>query len=82
VAPSGKYRKTIEDLLRALKTFPDDPRFHFALAGAYYLDRDFPGAWRHARKAQTLGFPDVDRFLDTLREVSEEPPEEAGGDAA
>lgn len=72
----SKYRATIEGLERALKTFPDDPRFHFALAGAYFLDRDFKAAWRHARKAQQLGFPNVEEFLATLREVSEEPPAE------
>jgi len=75
-----KYRKVIEDLQRALKTFPDDPRFHFALAGAHFLNRDFPAAWRHARKAQALGFPDIEDFLATLREVSEEPPEEGTGE--
>lgn len=72
---SKKYRQAIEDLKRALKTFPDDPRFHFALAGAYFLARDYPRAWHHARKAQVLGSPDAEAFLSTLREVSEEPEE-------
>ncbi len=69
------YGQTIESLKRALKSFPDDPRFHFALAGAYFLQHEHTLAWRHARRAQALGFPNVEAFLATLREVSEEPPE-------
>jgi tetratricopeptide (TPR) repeat protein len=70
---NSKYRKTIESLKKALTVFPDDARFHFALAGAYFLDHDYPNAWEYARKAQALGFPDIEPFLESLREVSEEP---------
>ncbi|MFH0810219.1 MAG: tetratricopeptide repeat protein [Pseudomonadota bacterium] len=70
------YQKTITNLEHALKAFPDDPKFHFALAIAHFREENFPQAWHHGRKAQSLGMPDVESFLAILREVSEEPPEE------
>jgi len=70
---AAQYSKVIEDLKRALKTFPDDPKFHFALASACFMAGRYDEAWRHGREAERYGYPDLDEFFRHLSEKSPEP---------
>jgi protein O-GlcNAc transferase len=72
-AMAGQGQEAIEELEAVLRAQPAHAAAHASLSRLYYQTRQFDRAWRHARRAESLGLP-VAELLAALRRVSVEPP--------
>jgi tetratricopeptide (TPR) repeat protein len=73
LAIQGRFEEAIPVYENVLERFPQIPEAHNNLADAYYQTGRYDFAWRHLRRAETLGFPVNPEFFKALRRVSEEP---------
>jgi tetratricopeptide (TPR) repeat protein len=69
----GQQQDAIQELEAVLRAQPGHAGAHTQLARLYYQVQQFDDAWRHARRAESLGVP-VAKLLEALRRVSVEPP--------
>jgi tetratricopeptide (TPR) repeat protein len=83
---ADRFEDAVLSFERAIALGPDLAerdlaKIHAGLGTAYAALRQDDLAWRHTRKAQQLGFENVQRMIDYLRKFSEEPkaPGLAGG---
>jgi tetratricopeptide (TPR) repeat protein len=70
---AGQRQHALQELEAVLQAQPAHPAAHANLSYLYYQMQDFDRAWRHARRAESLGLP-VPDLLAALRRVSVEPP--------
>jgi tetratricopeptide (TPR) repeat protein len=70
---AGQRQEAIQELEAVLRAQPTHAAAHAYLSRLYYQLQNFEPAWRHARRAESLGFP-VAELLAALRRVSVEPP--------
>jgi tetratricopeptide (TPR) repeat protein len=69
---SGQRPQAIQEFQAVVRGDPPHAGAHANLSYLYYQIQDFDRAWRHARQAESLGFP-VPDLLAALRRVSTEP---------
>jgi tetratricopeptide (TPR) repeat protein len=69
----GQRQEAIRELEAVLRAQPTHAATHANLSRLYYQLQNFEPAWRHARRAESLGLP-VAELLAALRRVSVEPP--------
>jgi tetratricopeptide (TPR) repeat protein len=70
---AGQRQEAIQELETVLRAQPMHAAAHASLSRLYFQLRHFEQAWRHARRAESLGLPDAE-LLAALRRVSVEPP--------
>ncbi len=70
---AGQLPEAVREMEEVLRAQPNHASAHAILGGLYYQTRQFDRAWRHARRAESLGVP-VAELLMALRWVSAEPP--------
>lgn len=70
---AGQRPLAIQELQAAVRWDPTHAGAHANLGYLHYQLQDFDRAWRHARRAESLGLP-VPDLLAALRGVSTEPP--------
>jgi tetratricopeptide (TPR) repeat protein len=70
---TGQRPQAIQELQTVVRADPAHAGAHANLSYLYYQMQDFDRAWRHARRAESLGLA-VPDLLAALRRVSEEPP--------
>jgi tetratricopeptide (TPR) repeat protein len=70
---SGQRPQAIQELQTVVGWDPTHAGAHANLSYLHYQMHDFDRAWRHARRAESLGLP-VPDLLAALRRVSTEPP--------
>jgi tetratricopeptide (TPR) repeat protein len=70
---AGQRPQAIQELEAVVRADPAHAAAHANLSYLYYQSQDFDRAWRHARRAESLGLP-VPDLLAALRRVSTEPP--------
>jgi tetratricopeptide (TPR) repeat protein len=70
---TGQRPQAIQELQTVVWADPAHAGAHANLSYLYYQMQDFDWAWRHARRAESLGLA-VPDLLAALRRVSEEPP--------
>jgi tetratricopeptide (TPR) repeat protein len=70
---AGQLRDAIQEMHTVVQVQSGHAGAHANLARLYYQTQRFDAAWRHARRAESLGFP-VAGLLAALRLVSAEPP--------
>jgi tetratricopeptide (TPR) repeat protein len=70
---AGRRQEAIRELETVLQAQPTHAAAHAALGRLYYQLQQFTPAWRHARRAESLGLP-VAELLAALRQVAVEPP--------
>ncbi len=66
------YSRAVEALALAMEGSPQNGRYAYSLAGAYYSAGDYKRAMQFARRAQELGFDSAD-LVDMIREASARP---------
>lgn len=71
-ARAGRWQQAIQELQAVLQGESMHAGAHAHLGYLYYQTRQFAQAWRHARRAESLGLPMGD-LLAALRQVSVEP---------
>jgi protein O-GlcNAc transferase len=69
---AGQAQDAIQELEAVLRAQPAHAEAHAHLGSLYHQTRQFDRAWRHARRAETLGVP-VAELSAALRQVSVEP---------
>ena len=70
---AGQRPQAIRELQAVVRGDPTHAGAHANLSYLHYQIQDFDRAWRHARRAESLGLP-VPELLAALRRVSTEPP--------
>jgi tetratricopeptide (TPR) repeat protein len=70
---TGQRPQAIQELQAVVRADPAHAGAHANLSYLYYQSQDFDQAWRHARRAESLGLA-VPDLLAALRRVSVEPP--------
>jgi tetratricopeptide (TPR) repeat protein len=70
---AGQRQEAMQQLEAVLRAQPTHAAAHANLSRLYYHLQNFEQAWRHARRAESLGLP-VAELLAALRRVSVEPP--------
>jgi tetratricopeptide (TPR) repeat protein len=70
---SDQRSQAIQELQAVVQWDPTHAGAHANLSYLHYQIQDFDRAWRHARRAESLGLP-VPDLLAALRRVSTEPP--------
>ncbi len=70
---AGQPQEAIQELEAAVRAEPVHAGAHAHLSRLYYESHQFGRAWRHARRAESLGAPVADLIV-ALRRVSVEPP--------
>jgi tetratricopeptide (TPR) repeat protein len=70
---TGQRPQAIQELQAVVRADPAYAGAHAHLSYLHYQLQDFDRAWRHARRAESLGLP-VPDLLAALRRVSTEPP--------
>jgi tetratricopeptide (TPR) repeat protein len=70
---AGQRHQAIRELQTVVHWDPTHTEAHANLSYLHYQIQDFDRAWRHARRAESLGLP-VPDLLAALRRVSTEPP--------
>jgi Flp pilus assembly protein TadD len=70
---AGQRQEAVRELEAVLRVQPTHAAAHASLSRLYIQLRNFEQAWRHARRAESLGLP-VPELLAALRRVSVEPP--------
>jgi tetratricopeptide (TPR) repeat protein len=70
---AGQRQEAIQELEAVLRVQPAHGAAHANLSRLYFQLQSFEQAWRHARRAESLGLP-VAELLAALRRVSAEPP--------
>jgi tetratricopeptide (TPR) repeat protein len=73
LAIQGRYEEAIPVYENVIERFPRIPEAHNNLADAYYQTGQYDFAWRHLRRAESLGFPVNPGFIKALRKISDEP---------
>jgi tetratricopeptide (TPR) repeat protein len=71
-AVAGRRQEAVQELEGVLQAQPTHAAAHASLGRLYYQLRQFTPAWRHARRAESLGLPVAD-LLAALRKVAVEP---------
>jgi tetratricopeptide (TPR) repeat protein len=71
-AMTGRRQEAVQELEAVLQAEPTHAAAHASLGRLYYQLRQFAPAWRHARRAESLGLP-VAELLAALRRVAVEP---------
>ncbi len=65
--------KAVEHLNNALKLGAKSGLLEFDLSVSYHNLKNFDMAWRHARRAQLLGYADAEELIKALGKLSREP---------
>jgi len=65
--------KALEHLNNAVKLGAKSGILEFDLSITYHNMKNFDMAWRHARRAQLLGYTDADELIKALEKLSKEP---------